>query len=192
MHSGFLKRMAIGLAGGSVLLLACVVHDDTNSAAPPEPVPADTTPPTRFAVDSGLVTLVGDGTEGIPGGGVAGGGASDAGTLPDSGAEVAPPDVAGIGSACDVFVTNSCGTLNGCYPNANGTGTCLRAGTLPATARCTGESLTPQCAPGLTCSPGFLCEPLCHLVQPVTGCEGSITPLCQKLGSSNTVGFCSD
>jgi hypothetical protein len=196
MHPGFMKRSAVAFAG-SVLcsaLLACVVHDDTKF--PNLPQPGDTNSPTRIVVDSGLVIFSEDDGGGVSIGGGAGEITPDAAVLPDSspdlaGTDLAKAEVGGTGSSCDVFAQN-CTAGNGCYPNANGNGTCLPAGQLLAPTQCTGSSSTPLCQPGLTCDPTLHCATLCHMDQPITGCEGSVTPLCQKLGTSNKVGFCSD
>ena len=186
MHLKFMRPLAIAFAGVCAVLLACVVHDDT--IFPNPPLPAATTPPTRTVPGSGVVTLTGDSTEGTGIGGV-GANTPDGGGVSDASPEVAPPDVGSLGSACNVLVTTSCGANNGCYPNPDGTGSCQPAGVLPALAQCTGPAL---CAPGLTCTPSLICASICQMNQPITGCEGSTTPLCQKLGTSNTVGFCSN
>jgi hypothetical protein len=191
MHPRFMKRSAVAFAGGALFsaLLACVAHDNTNF--PTLPPPGDATSPARIVVDSGLVIFSDDDGGSVPVGGAAGEITPDARALSDLATDLATPDLGGVGSSCDVFA-QKCTAGNGCYPNSDGTGTCLLAGTLSAAVRCTGGTQTPECAAGLTCSPAFLCTSLCHMDQPVTGCEGSITPLCQKLGTSNKVGFCSD
>ena len=37
MHPWFMKFLAIAFAGGSAVLLACTVHDDTSFPNPPQP-----------------------------------------------------------------------------------------------------------------------------------------------------------
>jgi hypothetical protein len=178
-----------GLVLASASGAACVAHDNTNFPTPPPP--GDAASPARIVVDSGLVIFSEDDGGANPDIGGVGEITPDARALPDSSPDVATPDLAGLGSSCDVFA-QKCGAGQGCYPSADGTGTCLPAGQLLVPAQCTGSSSTPLCQPGLTCDPTFHCATLCHMDQPVTGCEGSITPLCQKLGTSNKVGFCSD
>jgi hypothetical protein len=191
MHPWFMKRLPIAFAGGSALLLACVVHDEDASPVQSEPVPTETTPATRFAADSGVVTLLGGGTGTVPGTGAAGGNTPDAGEVPDSGPGLATPDLGGTGSTCDVFAQNPCGGMLGCYFNpATNIATCQAPGDrqLPVGSQCTpGDSL---CGPQLWCLGGF-CAGLCHFGQAsATECNGGAGSACStRLGTSN-IGVC--
>ena len=191
MHPRLMKHLAVAFAGGSAVLLACVVHEDTTF--PAQPAPAETTPPTRFVVlDSGVVTLTGDGT-GVLGIGGAGSNTPDAGELPDSGPEVATPDLGGAGSICDVFAQDPCKTTVtglGCYYNpATDTAICdtQKGRDLPAGINCSpGNS---SCGPQLAC-PNGICTNLCHYLQSsVAECAGSIGGQCVRLGPGS-VGYC--
>jgi hypothetical protein len=190
MHPRLMKHLAIAFVGGSAVLLACVVHNDTTSPVQPEPVPADTTPPTRFVVDSGLVTFSGDGATTVPGIGSAGATTPDARELPDSGPDVATPDLGALGSSCDVFAQN-CGTGYGCYPRQDGTAICDIAGTLFGGSQCIGDSPDSRCRPGMTCA-NNICSGLCHYGQAsVTECGDSIGSTCARFGpQGSTVGVC--
>jgi hypothetical protein len=193
MHPWFMKRLPIAVAGGSALLLACVVHDETTSPMQPPPVPPETTPPTRFVVDSGVVTFSTDGAATTPGSGGVGANTPDGGAVPDSGLDLATPDLGGAGATCDVFAQNPCGAdlRLGCYFNpATNTATCQAPGdrVLPTAANCTpGDSL---CGPQLWCLGGF-CTGLCHFGQAsATECNGGAGSACStKLGTSN-IGVC--
>jgi hypothetical protein len=189
MHPRLMKHSAVAFTAGCSLLLACVVND--NKTFPAAPPPAETTPPTRFLVDSGVVTLTGNGGGTIPGIGSAGATTPDAGELPDSGPDLATPDLGALGSSCDVFA-QACGTQNGCYPKSDGTAICLSAGGLPGGSQCfpTGDLPESRCRPGMTCANG-ICSGLCHYGQAsVTECGDSIGSTCAKLGISTTVGVC--
>jgi len=63
MHPRFLRGLAAAFVGGCAVALACVAHDNTAVSNPPPPI--DATPPTRFVVDSGVVTLPGSDSAGI-------------------------------------------------------------------------------------------------------------------------------
>jgi len=189
MYTRLMKHSAVAFTAGCSLLLACVAHNDTTSPVQLEPVPADTTPATRFVVDSGVVTLSGNGGGTIPGVGGAGANNPDGGGLPDSGPDLATPDLGGLGSSCDVFA-QACGTGRGCYPKQDGTMICDTAGFLFAGAKCIGDTPDSRCIAGLTCVNG-LCTGLCHYGQAsVSECSDSIGSTCSKLGTSSTIGVC--
>jgi hypothetical protein len=189
MHPRFMKRLAVAYAGGSALLLACAVHDDTNFSNPPPPT--DTVPPVRTVVfDSGVVTLLDDaggGPSGIGGGGEF---TPDAAEEPDVAPGITLPDSGGPGSSCDLFAaTNPCDSGNGCYPNADGTGTCepqLTWGQTAPGGYCgTGGG---ACGPQLTCSDvSTLCTNLCHLGGQAGECIGTV---CTSFKGSSTLGYC--
>jgi hypothetical protein len=56
MHPRFMKGLALAFAGGSALLFACAMHDDTKFPNLPQPTE---TPAVRTVVvlDSGVATL---------------------------------------------------------------------------------------------------------------------------------------
>ena len=187
MHPRLMKHSAVAFTAGCSLLLACVVND--NKTFPAAPPPAETTPPTRFLVDSGVVTLTGNGGGTIPGIGGAGATTPDAREVPDSGPDVAPPDLGGIGAPCDVFA-QACGTGYGCYPRQDGTAICDQAGFLFGGSRCIGDSPDSRCIPGMTCA-NNVCTGLCHLNQAsISECADSPGSTCVRLGTSTTVGVC--
>jgi len=215
VHTRLTNHWAVVFAVGAAcaLPITCSVHDKTSYEPPPAPV--DTTPPTRFAVDSGVVTLVGDTTETTPGIGDAGGsdgtgiipgvadaggGTSDGGYPQDSGTYVPPPRPGEPGWPCDVFF-QGCGSL-GCYPDANGLGTCQVAGKLFGDARCDPMGGLPEtkCLPPMICL-NSQCTPLCHYYvgwQPMySQLDGTEIDdcaynggMCRPMGTSLKVGVC--
>jgi hypothetical protein len=196
MHPRSMKRLAVAFAGGSALLLACAVHDDTNFPNPPQPT--HTTPPVRnVVVDSGVVTLrddAGGGPSDIGGGGEL---TPDAGEEPDVAPEIEAPASGGPGDSCDVFNQATCKANLGCFPNpTEGTQTCQPLGTnhvLQIYSFCT---LAPgptdaACIPGLVCvsASGFTsCTALCHYPNSTGECTAGNT--CKKLGILTNVGYC--
>ena len=77
MHPRFMKGSAFAFAGGSALLFACAVHDDTTFPNSPQPTES---PPIRTVIfDSGVATLD-DGGEGQAATGGEGGGVDPGGT----------------------------------------------------------------------------------------------------------------
>lgn len=188
MHPWFMKSLAIAFAGGSAVLLACTVHDDTSF--PNSPQPTSTTPPTRTVVfDSGVVTLLGDGGAGPQGIGSGGGSTPDAAPAPDVAPEITLPDAGGLGATCDdVFDQTTCQADLTCYPQSDGTAKCQTYGFVAAGGFCTPPTQG-QCGRGYFCvainSIGTCTKP-CH--QGASGeCVGST---CQKYGASLTVGYC--
>jgi hypothetical protein len=187
MHPRFMRLLAIAFAGGSAVLLACAVHDDTSF--PNSPQPTSTTPPTRTVVfDSGVVTLLGDGGAGPQG--VGGGGlfTPDAAPEPDVAPELTLPDGGGPGSSCDLFAPDPCDSADGCYVNADGTGTCEPPswGQLLQYTYCGGGA--GNCGPKLVCSDtSLLCTNLCHLGGQAGECIGTT---CKSLRGSTTLGYC--
>jgi hypothetical protein len=190
-----MKRTAAVFAGGTLFsaLLACVAHDDTNSANPPQP--GDAAFPIRTVVDSGLVTFSDDDGGGVPVGGDAEEITPDARARPDSSPDLATAELGGIGSFCDLFGKNVtyCGTKNGCYPSlANGTGTCQaqQGRTLDPGINC--DPAAPLCGPQLICNSSSVCANLCHYGASASvlnaDCGGSIGGQCIKW--SDTVGYC--
>lgn len=188
------------LAGGTLLsaLLACVAHDDTNFATPPQP--GDAASPTRTVVDSGVVTIPDDAGGGVIGIGGTGEYTPDAAVLPDSSPDLATAELGGIGSICDLFGTNNsifCGLGNGCYPNpANGTGTCQtqQGRALAAGVNCIPDSTSQACGPQLICNPNYVCANLCHYGSSAAvvnaDCGDSIGAGCSKWAGSDTIGYC--
>ena len=195
MHPRFMKGLAFAFAGGSALLLACALQDDTNT--PSSPQPTDTTPPVRTVVfDSGVVTLSDDAGGGPPGVGSGGEFTPDAAEEPDVAPALATPDSGGFGSDCDVFNQASCGSGLGCFPNqAEGTETCQDATNhiLSAGVFCTPAPgrTDAACLPGLFCADvgGFTsCAALCHYPNSTGECTAGNT--CKKLGILTDVGYC--
>ncbi len=184
-----MKGLAVAFAAGSAVLIACAVHDNTNFPSPPQPT--DTTPPTRSVVfDSGVVTLSDDAGGGPPGIGSTGQFTPDAAEEPDVAPEPTLPDSGGPGAYCDLFAaTNPCDSEDGCYPNAEGTGTCEPRATWGQLAQytyCGGGTGT--CGPQLACSDAsLLCTNLCHLAGQAGEC---IATTCTPLRGSSTVGYC--
>jgi hypothetical protein len=198
MHPRFMRSLVLAFAGSNAVLLACVVHDDTNFQNSPHPT--DTIPPTRPVVfDSGVVTLLDD-----AGGGPSGIGSGeqftpDAAEEPDVASGLATPDSGGLGANCDVFDQTTCAAPWGCLPNpAEGTKTCQDLGTnhvLPIYS--TGCSLSPSTSE-LTCRAGLVCVTLngiasctnlCHPKNPAGECLGSTMNTCVNLGATD-VGYC--
>jgi hypothetical protein len=193
MHPEAMKRLFLLFASSA--LLACVAHDDTTFQAQP---PGNTTGPTRFVVDAGLVTL--SDAKGV----VLGGGGEqispEAGVQPDLAPDLAALDAGGIGSPCNLLIQD-CPTGAvplGCYP-VNGAGVCQRAGQSPELAACNPQDPDPECAPGMVCYVskvrGYSCTHFCTLDPNVVGstCDSSSrNPLCRSLPGSATVGYCSD
>jgi hypothetical protein len=180
MHAEFANHWALALA--CPLLLACSVHDKTNYQAPPPPT--ETTSPTRFTVDSGVVTL-GDDAMG-PDIEPPVGGTPDAGAEPDLGPDL--PRLPGLGTLCDLFI-QGCGPEQACYPGSDGIGTCQVRGSLLSRFPCTpaADTYETKCAQGLTCAGGF-CARLCHYTPDLGPASGQCT--CMPLGTSPTVGVC--
>ncbi len=129
MHPRFMKLLAVAFAGGSAVLLACAVHDDTNFPNPPQPT--STTSPTRTVVfDSGVVTLLGEAGGDLRASGPGGQFTPDAAEAPDAAPEITLPDAGGLGSSCDLFaapppaIRETDATLNPadwhCEPQASG------------------------------------------------------------------------
>ncbi|HEX7596656.1 MAG TPA: hypothetical protein VF518_00485 [Polyangia bacterium] len=181
--------------GGSVLL-ACVTHEASTSQPPLAPL--DNTGPTRYGVDSGLVTLALDALDIVPGGG-AGLFTPDAATPPDLASVLPVLDAGGIGASCDVFATptttppTTCGTGLQCSPNpADGTGTCQQRGSSQALEAC--DLSGNRCGARLVCftlNGTSSCTNLCRLGQPTAGyCSNSIGYTCARLGQSSAVGYC--
>lgn len=186
MHPRFMKCLAVAFAGGSAVLLACVVHDNTTFPNPP--APAETTPPTRIVVNSGVVTLSGDGT-GVPGIGGVGQSTPDAGEEPDSSSDLATPDLAGLGSTCHPLLQDCSNKALVCYPGASGTGNCTApTGTGGETAKCTSSS---DCASGYFCGNGRTASNLCLLLCDVEnpGCVKS-SPCVEVPGFKDNTGYC--
>jgi hypothetical protein len=199
MHPWFMKFLAIAFAGGSAVLLACAVHDDTSF--PNSPQPTSTKPPTRTVVfDSGVVTLLGEAGVGPEGVGSGGQFTPDAAPEPDVAPALTLPDGGGPGAPCDVFNQSTCSAPLACFPNlAEGTQTCQDPGnnhTLPiGSYGCVPSAgLNDQtCVPGLVCvtiNSLNICTNFCHRQNPGGDCLGSISNTCHALGKMPDVGDC--
>jgi hypothetical protein len=185
MHPRFMRPLAIAFAGGCAVLLACVVHKD--STFPNSPPPAETTPPTRTVVGSGVVTLTGGaGGTGIGGVGEA---TPDAGGVSDASSQVALPDAGGVGSACHPLLQDCVNKALVCYPGASGTGTCTApTGTGGELAKCAQSS---DCATGYFCGTGKTASNICLLLCDVEnpGCAKS-SPCVEVPGFKDNTGYC--
>lgn len=176
---------------------ACTKKEDNTTLDPGGPVVIP--PVNRDVVDAGLVILDMDADVYGPGGSP-GINIPDAGPRPDLARGVdASVDSGGVGAVCDVFAAKPCGTGLGCYPKADGTGTCKEAGFLFGGSSCepTESSVNSRCMPGYTCvstpSKGIpVCAALCHLGAVSTRtCADSVGTTCVRLGVlDSTIGFC--
>ncbi len=180
--------IALGLLGLSAW--SCTAKDEGANLNPGGPVEEPHI--TRKVVDSGPVFL--DMDADIHGkGGSTGLDIPDAGPKPDH-APLAdtPADVGGLGAPCEVFAANPCRKGYGCYPSADGSGTCLDEGILPVGSQCDPMgSIDSRCIPGNTCVHG-LCTGLCHLGLGDSGCASSLLgSICVALSEmSLVVGYC--
>ena len=184
MFSRFVTIALLGLA-----LSACTAKNDSTTGDPGGPV--DIQPVNRDVVDAGLIIL-------DPDADVYGSGGSTGLKTPDAGPhqDLAPVvdasvDLGGMGAACDVFVAKSCASGLGCYPKADGTGTCQQAGSLPGGSNCDPSSSSPdsKCTPGYVCE-DMICRALCHLDPGTT--TDCIASRCVRFGTPgvSVVGYC--
>jgi hypothetical protein len=187
MHARFIKGLALAFVAGCAVVFACVAHDNTtvSNSLPP----TDATPPTRFVVDSGVVTLTGSDTTGTLGIGSVGASSPDAEELPDTTYEDLQPDLAGVGSTCHPLLQDCGNKALVCYPGALGLGNCTApTGTGGELANCVQQS---DCAQGYYCGNGRtasnICMILCDVVN--SGCPKSL-PCVQVPGFTDNTGYC--
>lgn len=170
---------------------ACTKKEDSGNLDPGGPVVIP--PVNRDVVDAGLVILDMDADVYGPGGNP-GVNIPDAAPRPDLARGVdASVDAGGVGAVCDVFAAKPCATGLGCYPKADGTGTCqtISSFSLPGGSNCDPSSSSPdsRCAPGYICET-MLCRALCHLNPAQATTTECIASTCLKFGISNVVGYC--